>query len=170
MQPADVLSRCCPTGRLRFILGNRTPSLCGSSDLMTDAVKEGLDHYLVPTGFAPSARCAGVGRARVGADQRAAFEEKRNRQCRRSHRRGRDQSTRRALRPDPPAVNPAAQSDALRGPAEDAHSSRIPILHHVHSSLQRNSIPYRDLARPSDPPDGAVEGPLKAAALSIFNC
>src|SRR6267378_7582144 len=65
----------------------------------------------------------------------------------------------RALRPNPSASYPAAQSDALRGPAEDAYYRRILVLRDIHCAFRRGPIPYPDLARRPDRQDGALEGP-----------
>jgi hypothetical protein len=56
----------------------------------------------------------------------------------------------RALRHAASAPDPAAQSDALRNLAQDAHYRRIPVLRDLHHPFQRGSISHADLTRPSD--------------------
>src|SRR5580704_17674217 len=65
----------------------------------------------------------------------------------------------RAFRPNPSAAYPAAQSDVLRGPAQDAYDRRIPVLRDIHCTFQRGPVPHADHARRPDRPDGALEGP-----------
>jgi len=65
----------------------------------------------------------------------------------------------RALRPNPSASYPAAQSDALRGPAQDAYYRRILVLRDIHCAFRCGPIPHPDLARRPDRQDRALEGP-----------